>query len=138
MIICLAHGALLYATARSMFPTKSVLSPMLQMGKLRVHKSGKVKLHLGDVAFDMTRGIACEVCNSCIHKTSGRAVRSVSAPCPEKALYAPWTSLHQAIDNDNMRSRCGKTLLLSMLPGRAAAARCSWGRSASTSSARLT
>ena len=39
----------------------------LQMGKLRVHKSGKVKLHLGDVAFDMTRGIACEVCDVHCH-----------------------------------------------------------------------
>lgn len=33
----------------------------LQMGKLKVHRSGTLKLHLGDVAFDMTRGIGCEV-----------------------------------------------------------------------------
>lgn len=33
----------------------------LQIGKLKVHKSGKVKLHLGNVAFNMTQGIACEV-----------------------------------------------------------------------------
>jgi RNA polymerase III RPC4 len=48
-----------------------VLSLMvhLQMGKLRVHKSGKVKLHLGDVAFDMMRGIACEVCSAHCHLT---------------------------------------------------------------------
>jgi RNA polymerase III RPC4 len=38
-----------------------------QMGKLKVYKSGNVKLHLGDVAFDMARGIACEVCSWCCH-----------------------------------------------------------------------
>ena len=82
MTICLAHGGLLNASVHSLSATKLVLSSMLQMGKLKVHKSGKVKLHLGDVAFDMTRGIACEVCNGRFHKTSGQAVRSVPSTVP--------------------------------------------------------
>ena len=58
---------------------------MLQMGKLRVHKSGKVKLHLGDVAFDMTRGIACEVCMKQLRERFHRAVGSLPAPLPAHA-----------------------------------------------------
>lgn len=58
---------------------------MLQMGKLKVHKSGKVKLHLGDVAFDMTRGIACEVSLSNSVKGFHRAVGSLPTPSPAHA-----------------------------------------------------
>jgi RNA polymerase III RPC4 len=76
MMLCPApRRSVVFAPSIPCVSANLMLPPVLhlQMGKLRVHKSGKVKLHLGDVAFDMMRGIACEVCNSPFHKRSGRA-----------------------------------------------------------------